>query len=330
MVTSRHSTDWEAMAGREPRNEHAEPKPMRVSVIVPVYNGERVLPGLLEALSAQTYPREHTEILVVNNNSVDRTGAVIDQWLIRGVTHLRCEQQGSYAARNLAIAHARGDVLAFTDADCRPCPDWLQAGVDTIRRAKVDRIAGLVTLRLCRKPGLWELVDATNYKLGEKLAATGLVATANLLITRTAIDKVGPFDDTIISGGDMEFGRRCNALGISYRFSPEVKVTHRARGAWEQIRRSRRIGVGLAQTTSEPLLTRANHHWKDLVPGASLAGLTSADLGEVAISKWRWVQVLAMRYLAVDMVRSAAHVWGRWLLRHGRAERTLAKVSRSG
>ncbi|MGH2411447.1 MAG: glycosyltransferase family A protein, partial [Chloroflexota bacterium] len=127
-------------------------------MIIPVYNGERVLPDLLEALAAQTYPHQQTEILVIDNNSVDHTRVVIEQWVNRGVTYLRCEKQGSYAARNVGIARAKGEVLAFTDADCRPAPDWIQAGVDIFRSTKVDRIAGIVTLRLSRRPRLWELV----------------------------------------------------------------------------------------------------------------------------------------------------------------------------
>jgi glycosyltransferase involved in cell wall biosynthesis len=303
---------------------------VKVSVIVPVYNGENVLAGLLGALAAQTYPRELTEILVIDNNSVDSTRAIIESWANRGVTYLRCEKQSSYAARNMGISHATGEILAFTDADCRPHANWLQVGVEELRSHQVDRIAGVILLPLSTPPRLWELVDATTYILGERLAERGLIATANLLIMRSAVNKVGCFEETIISGGDMEFGRRCNELGVSFFFSRNVKIEHRPRGAMEQIRRSRRIGVGLAQITGEPFLARAAAHWRDLLPGASMAGVSRADFGESNISNRRWFQVQLMRYLAVDMVRTLGHLWGRLLLRRGRAERTLAKVSRSG
>jgi glycosyltransferase involved in cell wall biosynthesis len=303
---------------------------MRVSVIVPVYNGERTLPDLLEALAAQTYPRELTEILVVDNNSVDGTKAILEQWSCRGVVYLSCDKQSSYAARNMGIAHATGEILAFTDADCRPYPNWLQAAVEEFRSHQVDRIGGVILLPLSTPPRLWELVDATTYILGEKLAESGLIATANLLIRRSAVDRIGYFEEAIISGGDMEFGRRCNRQGISVLFSRNVKVSHPPRGALEQIRRSRRIGVGLAQTTGEPILKRAAAHWRDVLPGASLAGVDRADFEDVVISRRRWFQVQVARYLGVDLVRSAGHVWGRRLLRRGRADQALARVSRSG
>ena len=263
---------------------------MRVSVIVPVYNGERTLLDLLGALVAQTYPRDLTEILIIDNNSVDNTKTILEQWARRGVTYLRCEKQSSYAARNVGIAHATGEILAFTDADCRPYPDWLQAGIDEFRANPTDRVAGLVTLPLSSPPRLWEIVDAATYILDAKMAEQGLVATSNLLIRRSTLERVGRFEETVISGDDEGFGRRCNAQGISFLFSRNVKVSHSPRGILEQIRRSRRIGVGLAQITSEPILLRAVKHWRDVLPGASLAGVGRADFDGGMISRRRWFQ----------------------------------------
>jgi glycosyltransferase involved in cell wall biosynthesis len=303
---------------------------MRVSVIVPVYNGEHVLPDLLEALAAQTYPRALTEILVVDNNSVDQTKVAVERWSNRGVVYLACEKQGSYAARNVGIAHSTGEILAFTDADCRPEPDWLEAGVDEFRSNHIDRVAGVITVPLSTPPRLWELVDATTYIVGDSMAQDGLISTANLLIRRSAIDLAGNFDETVISGADMELGRRCNEHDVPFIFSRKVKVSHRSRGAMEQIRRSRRMGVGLAQVTREPTLVRVAKHWREVLPGTSMARINKADFDGTTISSWRWLQVRVMRYLAVDMVRSASHLWGRWILRHGRAEQILAEVSRSG
>ncbi len=103
-----------------------------VTIIVPIYNGETDLPDLLECLYNQTYDRKLVEYLLVDNNSRDRTANILEAAVKEAVEkninlrHLtEKEIQSSYAARNLGIRQASHDILAFTDADCRPQPDWL-------------------------------------------------------------------------------------------------------------------------------------------------------------------------------------------------------------
>ena len=53
-------------------------------------------------------------------SSSDNTADVVSEWASKGVRHVKCAKQGSYTARNRGVAHAAGDILAFTDADCIP------------------------------------------------------------------------------------------------------------------------------------------------------------------------------------------------------------------
>ncbi len=118
------------------------------SVIIPVLNDVDRLRLCLAALDSQTYPKERFEVIVVDNGSaVDPRDALPVNAPPTQVFVLREEQPGSYAARNRGIAMAHGEVLAFTDADCVPRPDWIEHGIATLQRLSAAAIvAGHIDL----------------------------------------------------------------------------------------------------------------------------------------------------------------------------------------
>jgi glycosyltransferase involved in cell wall biosynthesis len=96
----------------------------RASVVIPAFNAARLLPACLAALAQQTLPPTDFETIVADDGSTDDTARVAAQAGADRV--LRLPHRGPAAARNSGIAAARGDIILFTDADCRPAPDWLQ------------------------------------------------------------------------------------------------------------------------------------------------------------------------------------------------------------
>src|SRR5438093_1303856 len=97
---------------------------MRVSVVVAARNAEATLPACLSALSLQDFPRAEFEVLVVDDGSTDRTAEVA---AAAGARVISTPPSGPAAARNRGAEAARGEILAFTDADCAPDPGWLSA-----------------------------------------------------------------------------------------------------------------------------------------------------------------------------------------------------------
>ena len=93
-----------------------------ITVIVCAHNEERALPACLHALLAQTRPPD--ELLVVNNASTDETGAVARQ--IRHVRVVDEPRKGLVVARETGRVEARGNLLVYVDADCRPPLTWLE------------------------------------------------------------------------------------------------------------------------------------------------------------------------------------------------------------
>ena len=112
--------------------------PVFVSVIIPVYNDPMRIAICLDALIEQTYSRDSYEIIVADNGSTDEALCVVQDYsekypdLVRIV--VENEIQSSYAARNKAVAKARGEIFAFTDSDCIPEPDWIALGVQTLEK----------------------------------------------------------------------------------------------------------------------------------------------------------------------------------------------------
>ena len=97
-----------------------------ISVIVPVYNGERYLKNCIESIEAQSY--EPLEIIVVNDGSTDRTAEVCEKLVqsYRNLSFITTEDLGVSASRNHGIALAKGELLTFVDADDRIHPQMLQ------------------------------------------------------------------------------------------------------------------------------------------------------------------------------------------------------------
>ena len=102
---------------------------LSVSVIIPVYNDGERLRSCLQALAQQTYPTDCYEVIVVDNGSDARANiqGIVQQF--EGTISEFESTPGSYAARNKGISIAKGEIIAFTDADCIPTSNWIEKGV---------------------------------------------------------------------------------------------------------------------------------------------------------------------------------------------------------
>ncbi len=101
----------------------------RVSVIVPVYNGERYLDKCIESVLSQTHP--DIELILVNDGSKDNSGAICDRWAEKDirVKVIHQENQGVSAARNAGLELATGDFIGFVDADDEIAPETYETAL---------------------------------------------------------------------------------------------------------------------------------------------------------------------------------------------------------
>ncbi|MEG5015619.1 MULTISPECIES: glycosyltransferase [unclassified Microcoleus] len=214
----------------------------QVSVVVPVYNGEMDLPELIECLRSQTYPPHRVEYLLVDNNSRDRTSAILEtaaklnQITIRHLTENQI--QSSYAARNQGIRASTGEIIAFTDADCRPESDWLE----NLVKPFVDKEVGISAGEIVALPGktiLEQHADRQNtlsqkHTLAHPFCPYG--QTANLAVRRLVLQQIGLFRPYLTSGGDADLcWRILRETSYKMYFAENAIVRHRHRSTIKQL-----------------------------------------------------------------------------------------------
>ncbi|WP_299235874.1 glycosyltransferase [uncultured Halomonas sp.] len=215
-----------------------------VTVLLPTYHDWAGVKACLGGLDRQQLPAECLELLVVNNAPDD---APPSDWCLPGNARLLMEANpGSYAARNCGIAHARGDVLAFLDADCLPEPGWLEAALACMETHGADLVAGDIQLT-------YQSSKLTPAECYEKAFAfrqaqnveRGVAVTANLVVRREAFDAVGVFNERMMSGGDFEWTRRAAAAGFKLVYCPNAVVRHPARNTLSSLaQKARRVSAG--------------------------------------------------------------------------------------
>jgi glycosyltransferase involved in cell wall biosynthesis len=234
-----------------------------VSVIVPVYNEPERLRGCLRALQEQTYASDRFEVIVVDNGSRDDVRGVVAEF--PGFRLEREDRPGSYAARNKGIEASKGEILAFTDSDCLPNPDWLEAGVRALADAPGCGAVGGAIRMFAPDPERLSPFDLHDLVWGMPqrvyVKRYGLAATGNLFARRFAFDRVGPFDPTFRSCGDCEWSFRLTAAGIGLGYAGDACVRHPTRSSLAAfVRRRRRITGGYHVLA--PILERS-HPEKD-------------------------------------------------------------------
>lgn len=229
----------------------------QVSVIVPIYNGETDLPGLIECLKAQTYPAWRVEYLLVDNNSSDRTANILQsaqkEAESQGLTirHLTENNiQSSYAARNTGIRASKGEILAFTDADCRPLPEWISHLVQPFADPAVGLVVGEINAlpgeTLLEKYAERQSILTQKDTLAHPFCPYG--QTANLGIRRQVFEEIGLFRPYMTTGGDADMCWRIGretAWKLYFAETALVQHRHRAniaelKSQWRRYGRSNR------------------------------------------------------------------------------------------
>ena len=220
-----------------------------VSVIIPVFNDGERLQLCLAALAQQTYGRSRYEIIVVDNGSTPLEPVKQALEPYDGVVFEIEPTPGSYAARNKGLALAKGVVIAFTDADCIPAPDWLAQGVDALLNTpNCGQVVGKVDIFFAnpQRPTLVELYEnITAFPQERLLQQFHGGATANVFTWRQVINQVGQFNPQLKSYGDLEWGQRVYAKGYRQIYAKSVLVQHPARTSLGELyTRTQRLAGG--------------------------------------------------------------------------------------
>lgn len=183
-----------------------------VSVIIPAYNGEKVIGDCLDSLKSQDF-KGGKEIIVVDDGSRDRTAEIARE---RGVVVLNQENKGPAAARNLGLRRAMGEIVLFTDADCIPEKNWITEMVRPFEDKEVGGVQGIYRTKqslLVARFGQIEIED--RYRRMGRRDSIDFIGTYSAGYRKSEIGK--GFDEGFraASGEDAE---------LSYRISREKRL----------------------------------------------------------------------------------------------------------
>jgi GT2 family glycosyltransferase len=193
----------------------------RISVVVPTRGRPEALLDCVDALRGQEPPDGGFEIVVVDDG--DGVPALTDE-----VRVVAGEGTGPAAARNRGIDAARGEVIAFTDDDCRPSARWLRELDAELRRGRAAAVAGSTV------NGAADDVFATASQLvldaaHEHFSRGGdprFAASCNLAVLASDIRAVGGFDRSCRYGEDRDLCARWLASGRGLAWAPDAEVVH--------------------------------------------------------------------------------------------------------
>ncbi len=221
---------------------------MAVTIILCTYNRAHSLHTALESVLASALASHvDWELLVVDNNSRDRTREVINEFCQRHPGRVRYifeAQQGHTRAKNAGIRESRGEILAFVDDDVTVEPAWLDNLAGGLRDGEWSGSGGRILPPQGFSPPPWLALKGPWGQGGALCAQFDMGDTArqiteeppygaNMAFRKEMFEKYGGFrtdlghcGDGLIGNDDTEFGRRLMAGGERLRYEPLAVVYH--------------------------------------------------------------------------------------------------------
>lgn len=207
-----------------------------VSIVIPHLNQPQFLARCLASLCRQVEARDGTEVIVVDNGSQQMP---VD--ICAAYKFVRLEREtipGPGTARNHGIALARGEILAFIDADCVADENWLESVISIFSGSPLVKVAGgdvrigYVDTKALTALESYESVFA--FRQREYIEKQHFSGTGNLAMRREVFSVVGPFAG-IGTAEDRDWGRRAFARGIHITYAENMLVFHPARKTFSEL-----------------------------------------------------------------------------------------------
>jgi len=197
----------------------------KVSVIIPVYNGEKTLKQCLDSVLNQTY--KNYEVIAIDNCSTDKTKDIIKKFQSKNekVSYVFERRRSRGAARNAGIKVAKGEIIAITDGDCVVPENWIEELTKPIIYENETAVMGFEEELI---KNYWaKNIQKANWKFfqrnlnGEYI---NCIDTKNFAIKSSIIKKM-MFDSSLSNFEDFDLSLRLKKL-IKIRFVPSVRVKH--------------------------------------------------------------------------------------------------------
>lgn len=221
----------------------------RVSIIIPCYNEQATIRQLLEAIYHQTYPRAEMEVVIADGISEDATRDEIANFqnaypdlTVRVVDNA---VRTIPSAINCALLASLGEIIIRMDAHSRPGPDYVEHCLSALDAGLGDNVGGVWDIQPGGEGWIAEAIAvAARHPLGVGDAGYRIGAQPSTVDTvpfgafrRSLIDKIGLFDETLLSNEDYEFNARIRQSGGHIWLDPKIATVYYARSTLRELAR---------------------------------------------------------------------------------------------
>lgn len=265
-----------------------------LSVVIPVYNGAKWLPAQLKAVSSAATGGIRLEVIVVDNRSTDGSGELARRWGEDAGVDLRVvdafDRAGEPYARNVGIAAARSDKIAFCDADDVVGTGWIRAMASQLEDN--DYVTGPVDCGMLNDPWVAATREASMATSAPTVHGIPFANGCNMGFRRSLLDRLGGFDETFLIGCDIEIAIRAWRANVQLAWAPEAIVHYRLRSSPGELYRQARL-YGRARKRFAALVPDATDHRELRRKRVRRAAWLARHLGDAfdahGRSKWMWV-----------------------------------------
>jgi len=284
---------------------------IKVSVIVPCYNEQATIRQLLEAIYHQTYPKNEFEVVIADGLSTDHTRSVINEYQrthpdleVRIIDNfLRSIPSGL----NRAIEAAKGTYIVRMDAHSIPNCNYIQTCINGLEEGLGDNIGGIwkiqpgATTRIAKA-----IAIAASHPLGAGDAHYRIGGVAQEVDTvpfgafpRKLIDKIGMFDETLLSNEDYEFNARLRESGGRVWLDPTISSIYYARPTLRELAKQYwRYGYWKAQMLHKHPKTL---RWRQILPPIFMVTIVTLGILSIALGVPRGLlAVIVLLYTIVN------------------------------
>ncbi len=204
-----------------------------VSIIIPVRNEAGLLKNCFESIANLDYPKDRIEVIIADGMSTDDTVNTAKQLGARVVLN---EKKTVSPGRNVAFKLAKGEIIAFTDADCIVDKDWI---INSLKYFKDDEVACVGGPNLTPSDE-GDFGKAVGFVFNQGIFSAGSIHArelkevkevrsipgCNAIYKKDALEKVMPIDETLLTCDDTELNQRLIDKGYKLLYTPDVFVWH--------------------------------------------------------------------------------------------------------
>ena len=287
----------------------------KVSIIVPCYNEQATIHLLLEALYRQTYPHQALEVVIADGGSTDGTQSVIKDWQSRHpdltIKLIENSKRTIPSALNAAIAASSGEVIVRLDAHSEPDREYVDRAVTALIAGLGENVGGVWDIRPSRDHWMAQSIAVAaahpigvgdaRYRYSDQAGAVDTVPFG--AFHRHLLDRVGMFDETLLSNEDYEFNTRIRRSGGKIWFDPQIRSVYYARGDLASLAKQYwRYGFWKWQ-----MLRRypGTIRWRQALPPLFMSTLVVLTLLTLFITWMGWVLIAILGfYIGVLLVAS--------------------------